>query len=53
MPAAGVDTNLFLRIIIQDNESQHRAAVDLVRSLGQVFVGVVVLVGTLWALLKP
>jgi predicted nucleic-acid-binding protein len=52
MPAAGVDTNVFLRIFIQDDGPQHRAAVDLVRSLGQVFVGVVVLVETVWALRK-
>jgi predicted nucleic-acid-binding protein len=52
MPATGVDTNVFLRIFIQDDGPQHRAAVDLVRSLGQVFVGTVVLVETVWALRK-
>jgi predicted nucleic-acid-binding protein len=52
MPAAGVDTNVFLRIFIQDDGPQHRAAVELVRSLGQVFVGTVVLVETVWALRK-
>jgi len=52
MPVAGVDTNVFLRIFIQDDGPQHRAAVALVRSLGQVFVGTVVLVESVWALRK-
>jgi len=52
MPAAGVDTNVFLRVFIQDDGPQHRAAVALVGSLGQVFVGTVVLVETVWALRK-
>jgi predicted nucleic-acid-binding protein len=52
MLAAGIDTNVFLRIFIQDDGRQHREAVELVRSLGQVFVGTVVLVEAVWALRK-
>jgi len=52
MPAVAVDTNVFLRIFLQDDGPQHRAAVELAESSGQVFVGVVVLVETVWALRK-
>lgn len=52
MPGGAVDTNVFLRIFIQDDGPKHREAVDLVRACGQVFVGVVVLVETVWALRK-
>ena len=52
MPAAGVDTNVFLRIFIEDDGRQHQEAVELVRSLGQVFVGTVVVVEAVGALRK-
>ena len=50
MPGAGIDTNVFLRIFIDDHGVQHQQAVDLVRTHGRVFVGTVVMVETVWAL---
>jgi len=50
MPVVGIDTNVFLRVFIDDEGSQHRAAVDLVQKHGQVFIGTVVMVETVWAL---
>lgn len=52
MPVAGVDTNVFLRIFIEDGGPQHGQAVALVGSCGQVFVGMVVLVEAVWVLRK-
>jgi len=50
MPAVGIDTNIFLRVFIDDDGQQHRLAVELVRTKGQVFVGTVVMVEAVWAL---
>ena len=50
MPAVGIDTNVFLRVFIDDDGAQHRQAVDLVKAHGQVFVGTVVMVEAVWAL---
>jgi predicted nucleic-acid-binding protein len=50
MPAAGIDTNVFLRVFIDDDGPQHAGAVALVRTQGQVFVGTVVIVEAVWAL---
>ena len=50
MPAIGIDTNIFLRIFINDDGQQHRQAVALVREHGQVFIGTVVLIEAAWAL---
>lgn len=52
MPDAAIDTNVFLRVFIRDDGPQHLQAVEVVRSCGRVFVGVVVLVETVWALRK-
>lgn len=50
MPAAGIDTNVFLRVFIDDDGPQHRQAVELVAEQGQVFIGMVVIVEAVWAL---
>lgn len=50
MPPVGIDTNLFLRIFIDDHQPQHATAVELVRTHGQVFVGTVVMVEAVLAL---
>lgn len=48
----GIDSNVFLRVFINDGGPQHRMAVDLVRANGQVWIGKVVLVETVWVLRK-
>ena len=50
MAAVGIDTNIFLRVFIDDDGAQHRQAVALVEAHGQVFVGTVVMVEAVWAL---
>ena len=50
----GLDTNVLVRFLVRDDESQHRAAADLlargVASGEQFFIGDVVLVETSWVL---
>lgn len=48
MPA--VDTNVLVRLLVEDDEEQSRQAEAFVRSAGRVFVSHVVMVETAWVL---
>jgi predicted nucleic-acid-binding protein len=50
MVAAGIDTNVFLRVFIDDDGPQYKQAVERVKAHGQVFIGTVVMVEAIWAL---
>ena len=50
MPPVGIDTNIFIRVFVNDGGRQHKQAVALVRTHGQVFIGTVVMVEAVWAL---
>ena len=47
---AAVDSNALLRLLVQDDDAQHRAAGAFFRTAGRVFVSQVVLVEVVWAL---
>ena len=47
---AAVDTNVLLRLIVDDDEEQTRAASAFVRASGRVFVSQVVVVEAAWVL---
>ena len=50
MPPAGVDTNVLLRIFVDDDGVQHRQALELVKGLGEILVPTVVIIETVWVL---
>lgn len=47
---AAVDTNVLIRLLIEDDENQGRHAEAFVRTAGRVFVSLVVLVEASWVL---
>jgi len=52
MLAIAIDTNIFVRVFVDDNARQHAQAVKLVETHGQVFIGTVVMVEAVWTLKK-
>lgn len=47
---AAVDSNVLIRLLVQDDDAQHRAASAFFRTTDRVFVSHVVLVEVVWAL---
>ncbi len=49
---AAADSNVVLRLLIQDDDLQYRDALTFLRASGRVFVSHLVLVEVVWALLR-